>query len=72
MLGPYLPKKLLTCEDLNVYLMGRLMHRIYNGRTDAFQSLFERNEEIHYHGTRQDEHYHYPSCKKNLGEKFEV
>ena len=63
---------LLTCENLNVYLIGRLMHRIYNGETDTFQSLFERNEEIHNHDTRQKEHYHIPSCKTNLGEKPEV
>ena len=60
---------LLTCENLNVYLIGRLMHRIYNGKTDTFQSLFERNEEIHNHDTRQKEHYHIPSCKTNLGKK---
>ena len=46
------------------------MHIIHNGETDTFQSLFERNEEIHNHDTRrQNEHCHIPSCKTNFGGK---
>ena len=65
----FIQMNLLTCENLNVYLIGLLMHRIYNGENDTFQSLFERNEEIHNHDTCQKEHYHIPSCKTNLGKK---
>ena len=64
----FIQMNLLTCENLNVYLIGRLMHRIYNGETDTFQSLFERNEEIQNHDTRQKELYHIPSW----GKKTEV
>ena len=64
----FIQMDLLTCENLNVYLFVRLMHRIYDGETNTFQSLFERKEEIHNHDTRQKEHYHIPPCKTNLGE----
>ena len=36
--------------------IGRLMHRIYNGETDTFQSPCERHEEIYNHDTYQKEH----------------
>ena len=61
--------KLLTCDDLNFYLVGRLMFRIYSGEIDSLRSLFETNEEIHHYETRQKSHYHIPSCKTNLGKR---
>ena len=49
-IGPLsMQMNLSTCEKLNVHLIWVLIHRMYNGKTDAFQSLYEWNEEIHNH-----------------------
>ena len=58
--------KLLKCNDINTYLIGRLMHRIYNGDIILLQSYFKKNKEIHRYGTRQIDHYHVPSIRTEL------
>ena len=59
--------KLLKCNDINTYLIGRLMHRIYNGDITLLQSYFKKNKEVHQYGTRQINHYHVPPVKTELG-----
>ena len=59
--------KLLKCENINTYLTGRLMLKIYNGDIILFQSFFKKNNEVHKYGTRQIDHYHAPSARTNLG-----
>ena len=66
----FMQMNLLTCENLNVHIIGRLMHRIYNCEADTFLSLFERNEEIYNNDTHQKEHNHISSCKTNLGKSL--
>ena len=55
--------KLLKCNDINTYLIGRLMHRIYNGDITLLRSYFKKNKEVHQYGTRQINHYHVPPVK---------
>ena len=59
--------KLLKCNDINTYLIGRLMHRIYSGDITLLQSYFKKNKEVHQYGTRQINHYHVPPVKTELG-----
>ena len=59
--------KLLKCNDINTYLIGRLMHRIYKGDIILVQSYFKKNKEIHRYVTRQINHYHVPSVRTELG-----
>ena len=59
--------KLLKCNDINTYLIGRLMHRIYNGDITLLRSYFKKNKEVHQYGTRQINHYHVPPVKTELG-----
>ena len=59
--------KLLKCNDINTYLIGRLMHRIYNGDITLLRSNFKKNKEVHQYGTRQINHYHVPPVKTELG-----
>ena len=59
--------KLLKCVDINTYLIGRLMYRVYNGDYSLFQPMFVKNKDIHDHNTRQIDHYHMPKFKSRLG-----
>ena len=59
--------KLLKCNDINTYLIGRLMHRIYNGDITLLRSYFKKNKEVHQYGTRQINHHHVPPVKTELG-----
>ena len=59
--------KLLKCNDINTYLIGRLMHRIYNGNITLLRSYFKENKDVHQYSTRQTNHYHAPCVKTELG-----
>ena len=59
--------KLLKCEDINRYLIGRLMFRIQNNELPIFQNFFKRNRDIHSHDTRQKDYFHIPPFKTKLG-----
>ena len=59
--------KLLKCNDINTYLIGRLIHRIYNGNITLLCSYFKKNKDIHQYSTRQTNHYHVPCVKTELG-----
>ena len=50
--------KLLKCDEINKYLIGRLMYRIYNEDITFFDSMFMINEQVHNYDTRQRDHYH--------------
>ena len=58
--------KLLKCNYINTYLIGRLVHRIYNGDISLLQSYVKINKEVHQYGTRQINHHHVPSVKTEL------
>ena len=62
-------KKLISlkCNDIHTYLIGRLMHRIYNGDIVLLQSYLKKNKEIHRYGTRQINHYYTPSVRTECG-----
>ena len=64
--------KLLQCNDINTYLIGLLMHRIYNGDITLLQSYLKKNKEVHQYGTRQINHYHVPPVKTELGKSAGV
>ena len=59
--------KLLKCNDKNTYLIGRLMHRIYNRNITLLRSYFKKNKDVHQYSTRQTDHYHVPCVKTGLG-----
>ena len=59
--------KLLKCDEINKYLVGRLMYRIYNEDITLFDSMFMKNEQVHNYDTRQRDHYHVPGFKSRLG-----
>ena len=59
--------KLIKCDEINKYLVGRLMYRIYNEDITLFDSMFMKNEQVHNYDTRQRDHYHVPGFKSRLG-----
>ena len=59
--------KLLKCNYINTYLIGRLMYRIHNGNITLFHAYFKKNKEVHQYNTRQTNHYHVPCVKTELG-----
>ena len=59
--------KLLKCDEINKYLVGRHMYRIYNEDITLFDSMFMKNAQVHNYGTRQRDHYHVPGLKSRLG-----
>ena len=59
--------KLLKCEDINKYLIGRLMFRIQNNELPIFQNFFTRNRDVQFHDTRQKDYFHIPPFKTKLG-----
>ena len=59
--------KLLKCTDINKYLVGRLMYRVYNNDYPLFQAMFVMNKNVHGHNTRHTDHYHVPLFKTRLG-----
>ena len=63
----YIKLKLLKCEDINKYLLSRLMYRIHHGDITMLDGYFIKNSNIHNYNTRQSDHYHVPSFKTNLG-----
>ena len=58
--------KLLKCDEINKYLIGRLMYRIYNEDITLFDSMFMKNEQVHNYDTRQRDHYHVPGLSQDL------
>ena len=59
--------KLLKCNDIHTYLIGRLMHRINIGNITMLRSYFKKNKDIHQYSTRQTNNYQVPSVKTELG-----
>ena len=59
--------KFLNCEDINKYLLSRLMYRIHHGDITMLDGYFIKNSNVHTHNTRQTDHYHVPPVKTNLG-----
>ena len=59
--------KLLKCEDINKYLIGRLMFRIQNNELPIFHNFFKRNRDVHFHDTRQKDYFHIPPFKTKFG-----
>ena len=58
---------LIKCEDINKYLIGRLMFRIHNNEMPIFRNCFTRNRDVHSHDTRQKDYFHIPPFKNKLG-----
>ena len=59
--------KLLKCDEINKFLIGRFMYRIYIDDITLFNSMFIKNVQVHNYDTRQKEHYHLPCFKTRLG-----
>ena len=59
--------KILNCENINKYLLSRLMYRIHHGYITMLDGYFIKNSNIHTHNTRHIDHYHVPSVRTNLG-----
>ena len=59
--------KLLKCDEINKFLIGRLMYRIYIDDITLFNSMFIKNVQVHNYDTRQKDHYHLPCFKTRLG-----
>ena len=59
--------KFMSFENIFIYLIGRLMYRIYHGELSVLHCLFTKISDIHEHNTRQKCHYHMPLCRTNLG-----
>ena len=59
--------KLLKCDEINKFLIGRLMCRIYIDDITSFNSMFIKNVQVHNYDMRQKEHYHLPCFKTRLG-----
>ena len=53
--------KLMSCENILKYLIGRLMYKCTS------LSFYKRNSDIHVYNTHQKCHYHMPLCRTNLG-----
>ena len=59
--------KLLKCDEINKYLVGRLMYRIYNEDRMLFDSMLMKNVQVHNYDTRQRDHYHVHGFQSRLG-----
>ena len=59
--------KLLKCDEINKFLIGRLMYRIYIDDITLFNSMFMKNVQLHNYDRHQKEHYHLPCFKTRLG-----
>ena len=59
---------LLKFQDINTYLIGKLMFRVYNDDLVTFQTWFEKNNSFHDYNTRQNDQYHIPGFKTKLGQ----
>ena len=57
----YIKLKLLKCEDINKYLLSRLMYRIHHSDITMIDGYFIKNSNIHNYNTRQSDHYHVPN-----------
>ena len=57
--------KLLKCEDINKYLISRLMLRIHHRDITMPDGFFIKNSNIHNYNTRQTYHYHIPFQNKS-------
>ena len=60
----------LECEDINKYLISRLMFRIHHRDITMLDEFFIKNSNIHNYNTRQTDRYHIPSFKTNLGKAW--
>ena len=59
---------LLKFQDINTYLIGKLMFKVYNDDLVIFETWFEKNNSFHDYNTRQKDQYHIPSFKTKLGQ----
>ena len=59
---------LLQFQDINTYLIEKLMLRVYNDGLVTFETWFEKNNSFHDYNIRQKDQYHIPSCKTKLGQ----
>ena len=59
---------LLKFQDINTYLIGNLMFRVYNDDLVTFETWFEKSNSFHDYNTRQKDQYHIPSLKTKLGQ----
>ena len=58
---------LIKFVNINKYLIGRFMFRVYHGQVpDFFFTFFVRNCDIHPHETRLAGHFHIPSVQLDL------
>ena len=60
--------KLLKFQDINTYLIGKLMFKVYIDDLVIFETWFEKNNSFHDYNTRQKDQYHIPSFKTKLGQ----
>ena len=60
--------KLLKFQDINTYLIGKLMFKVYSDDLVIFETWFEKNNSFHDYNTRQKDQYHIPSFKTKLGQ----
>ena len=59
---------LLKFQDINTYLIGKLMFKVYNDDLVIFETWFEKNNSFHDYNTRQKDQYHIPSFKTKFGQ----
>ena len=56
---------IMRVNDLNIYLIAQVMYQVYISEViDVFQCLFTTNKSIHFHETRQSDHFNIPMYHK--------
>ena len=58
--------KLLKADQINKYLIGCLMFKVYHNDLYIFRDYFTLNSNIHDHNTRQTDHYHVPFYRTEM------
>ena len=59
--------KLLKCDEMNKYLVGRLIYRIHNEDGRLFNTTFIKDVQVYNYDTRQRDYYNVPEFISRLG-----
>ena len=60
--------KLLKIGDINKYVLGKFMYRLYNNEVPTmFHAMFQKVRSVHGYETRQSNHLFIPKVRTNLG-----
>ena len=60
--------KLLKIGDINKYVLGKFMYRLYNNEVPTmFHAMFQKVRSVHGYETRQSNHLYIPKVRTNLG-----